>query len=109
MAFLAIHRFARISPTKVHHVAEVVRGLSVDEGMTTLRFLHHRGARLLEAVIQSAKANAEDAGVRVAGGLKISKVVIGSGPTLKRIQPHARGVGFMIKKRTSHIRVELSE
>ena len=53
-------------------------------------------------------ANAEEANVRNADALIVSKAGVDSGPTLKRIQPHARGMGFMIKKRMSHITVSVS-
>lgn len=76
--------------------------------MAALRFLPHRGARLLEKALRSAVANAEDLGVRNVESLVIHSAVVNSGPTLKRIQPHARGMGFMIKKRTSHITVSVA-
>ena len=106
MKYNAKCMFARISPTKLHAVAVNLRNCSVSEGLMQLRFLHNRGARFLESLVLSAKANAEDLGVRDGASLRISSLTIGSGPTLKRIQPHVRGVGFMIKKRTSPIYIE---
>ncbi len=107
--YRSVMKFVRISPTKVRRIADLVRGKTITEGLEQLRFLPHRGARLLEKAIRSAQANAEDLGVRNPGALVVKVASVDSGPTLKRIQPHARGMGFMIKKRMSHISVVVSE
>jgi large subunit ribosomal protein L22 len=105
MAYRAIHRFARISPFKVRHLATLIRGKTVSDGLDALRFLPHRGARMLEKVLESARANAEDRGARNVESLIIVEAKVDGGPMFKRIQPHARGMGFLIKKRFSHITV----
>jgi large subunit ribosomal protein L22 len=110
----AVHRHARISAQKVRRLADLVRGKFVDEAIDILRYQPHRGARLLEKVILSAAANAQDpdqnegvsANVR---DLYVAQALIEGGPMFKRIQPRSRGQAFMIKKRTSHIRVSVSE
>ena len=107
MAYLSKLRYARIAPTKVHHVLDLVRGKTVDDGLDAIRFIPHRSARMIEKLLKSAKANAEDRGVRNVGSLMVATATADSGPTLKRIQPHARGMGFMIKKRFSHITIGL--
>ena len=63
---------------------------------------------MLEKALRSAIANAEEANVRNADALVVRTASVDTGPTLKRIQPHARGMGFMIKKRMSHITVSVS-
>lgn len=105
MRFSAVMKHVRISPTKVRRLADLVRGKTITSALECLRFLPHRGARLLEKLIYSVKANAEDLGVRGAVDFIIGSATVDSGPTLKRMQPHARGMGFEIKKRTSHITV----
>ena len=60
MAYEATHRYAKISPRKVRPLADLIRGKFADEALEILRFQPHRGARLLEKVLQSALANAED-------------------------------------------------
>lgn len=105
MSFKAIHRFARIAPTKVRHLATLIRGKTVAEGLDSLKYLPHRGARMLEKVLESARANAEDRGARNVESLIIVEAKVDGGPMFKRIQPHARGMGFLIKKRFSHITV----
>lgn len=105
MGYRAIHRFARIAPTKLRHLATLIRGKTVSDGLNALRYLPHRGARMLEKVLESARANAEDRGARNVESLIIIEAKVDGGPMFKRIQPHARGMGFLIKKRFSHITV----
>ncbi|GIX04444.1 MAG: 50S ribosomal protein L22 [Planctomycetaceae bacterium] len=108
MAYRAVYRFARIAPTKVRHIVNLIRGRQVDESFAILRTLPHRGARMVEKVLRSARANAEDKGERHPEALIVSKATVDGGPMFKRIQPHARGVGFLIRKRFSHITIEVS-
>lgn len=105
MNISAVMRYVRVSPTKVRRLADLVRGKTIAGGLECLKYLPHRGARLLEKLILSAKANADDLGARGSEDFVISVASVDSGPTLKRMQPHARGMGFEIKKRTSHITV----
>lgn len=105
MAYRAVHKFARIAPTKVRHVIDLIRGQSVAEAQSTLKYLPHRGARMVEKVLASARANAEDRGARNVDSLIVTEAKVDGGPMFKRIQPHARGIGFLIKKRFSHITV----
>jgi large subunit ribosomal protein L22 len=106
MAFRAVHRFARISARKVRPLADLIRGKYADEALDLLRYQPQRGARLLEKVLKSALGNAEDQRATVEG-LIVSDVRIDGGPMFKRVRPRARGMAFTIKKRTSHIQVEL--
>jgi large subunit ribosomal protein L22 len=110
----AKHRYARISPRKVRPLADLVRGKFVDEALNILRYQPHRGARMLEKVIRSAAANAQDPDQNKGESAEITKLFvkdarIDGGPMFKRMQPRARGMAFMIKKRMSHISVELDQ
>lgn len=107
MRVLSVLKYVRMSPTKIRRVADVVRGRTVSDSFSVLGCLPHRGARLLEDVIRAARANADELGVRSSGEMRVVVASVDSGPTLKRMQPHARGIGFEIKKRMSHITVEL--
>jgi large subunit ribosomal protein L22 len=107
MAYTATHRFARISPRKVRLMADIVRGKFADEALELLRFQPQRGARLLEKVIQSAMANAEDRRAPNLGDLMLTDVRVDPGPMYKRMMPRARGMASVIKRRMSHIRVTL--
>jgi large subunit ribosomal protein L22 len=109
MAYMATHRFARISARKVRPLANLIRGKFADEALEILKYLPHRGARLLEKVLKSALGNAEDQRAGNISRLVVVDARIDGGPMLKRIQPRARGMAFMIKKRMAHIRVELDE
>ncbi len=107
MGYVARHRFARISARKVRPLADLIRGKSADEALNILKYQPQRGARLLEKVLRSALSNAED---RRASNLRHLRVVdcrVDGGPMFKRIRPRARGMAYFIKKRFSHIRVEL--
>lgn len=105
MAYRATHRFARISARKVRPIADLIRGKRVDEALNILRFQPHRGARLLEKVLKSALANAEDQRGRDLKSLKITDCRVDGAPMFKRIQPRSRGQAFMILKRSSHITI----
>jgi large subunit ribosomal protein L22 len=107
MPYEAIHRFARISARKVRPMADLIRGKLADEALDTLRYQPHRGARMLEKVLKSAMANAEDQRAQNLHHLKVVEVRVDQGPTMKRMRPHARGMASVILKRMSHIRVSL--
>lgn len=107
MGYRAIYRFARISARKVRPLADMIRGKHADEALDILRFQPHRGARLLEKVIRSAMGNAEDRRARNIQNLTVVDARVDGGPMFKRVRPRARGMAHVIKKRTSHIQVEL--
>ena len=107
MPYKASHRFARISPRKVRLMADIVRGKFADEALELLRFQPQRGARMLEKVIQSALANAEDRRAPNLNTLMLVDVRVDPGPMFKRMMPRARGMASMIQRRMSHIRVTL--
>jgi large subunit ribosomal protein L22 len=107
MAYTATHRFARISPRKVRLMADIVRGKFADEALELLRYQPHRGARMLEKVIKSALANAEDQRAQNLSTLMLTDVRVDGGPMIKRMMPRARGMASVIKRRMSHIRVSL--
>ena len=103
----ASHRFARISATKVRPFAALIRGKSASEGLSALRYMPNRGARILEKVLRSAMANAEDKGARNVDKLTIIDARADSGPMFKRVQPRARGMAFLIRRRFAHVHVAI--
>ena len=107
MAYQASHRYARISPTKVRLIANMIRGKFADEALDLLRFQPNRGARLLEKVLRSALANAEDRRAPNLKSLMVVEVRVDPGPMFKRMRPRSRGMANIIKKRMSHIHVAL--
>lgn len=103
----ACHRYARISATKVRPFADLIRGKSVSDGLDALRYAPNRGARVIEKVLKSAVANAEDNGARNVESLKITEARVDPGPMFKRVQPRARGMAFLIRRRSSHVHVSI--
>ena len=104
----AILRSYRQSPRKVRLVADAIRGRGVSEALTLLEYAPKRAAKMVKKVLASALANAKTAG-RAWTALVVKRVGIDKGKTLYRHMPRARGRGASIRKRTSHIRIELAE
>lgn len=107
MAYEATYRFARISAQKVRPLADLVRGKFADEALDLLKYQPHRGARMIEKVLRSALANAEDRRAPNLQHLIVVDCRVDGGPMFKRMRPHARGMASIIKKRFSHIHVAL--
>jgi large subunit ribosomal protein L22 len=107
MAYEAVHRFAQIGARKVRPLADLIRGKLADDALDALRFMPHRGARMLEKVLRSALANAEDRRAQNLHRLRVVDVRVDEGPHFKRMRPHSRGMASILKKRMSHIRVAL--
>jgi large subunit ribosomal protein L22 len=114
MAFEASHRFARISARKVRPLADLIRGRLADEALEILRYQPQRGARLLEKVLRSALGNAQDPDQNPGRAVPTDRLVVtdarvDGGPMFKRIRPRARGMAFMVLRRTSHIHVAVED
>ena len=105
----ATHRFARISVRKLRPILDLIRGKYADDAMDILKYMPHRGARMIEQVLKSAMANAEDRGTRNVGDLVISDCRGEGGPMFKRLMPRARGMAYMIRRRSAHIRITLTD
>ncbi|ATG75467.1 50S ribosomal protein L22 [Zobellella denitrificans] len=109
MEAIAKHRFARTSAQKARLVADQVRGLSVDKALNVLAFSPKKAAVLVKKVLESAIANAEHNEGADIDELKVAKIFVDEGPTMKRIRPRAKGRADRIMKRTSHITVVVSD
>ena len=109
MDYKASHRYADMSQRKLRQFAALIRSRHADEALELLRFLPNKGARLFEAVVQSAIGNAEDRGARNIDDLVITESRVDGGPILKRHMPRARGTAYPIKRRYSHIRITLTD
>src|SRR5712675_2470520 len=109
MEVKSIYRYARISPFKVREVAREIQGLPVSAALDLLAFTPKKAAFLIDKTLKSAVANAENnANLRV-DGLVVKEAVVGEGPTMKRMMARARGSGSRILKRSSHIRIVLTD
>jgi large subunit ribosomal protein L22 len=107
--YKATHRFARISVRKVRPLLDLIRGKYADDALDILKYMPHRGARMVEQVLKSAMANAEDKGVRNAGDLVVIDARGEGGPMFKRLMPRARGMAYLIRRRSSHIVLGLTD
>src|SRR5918997_5004686 len=103
----ATARYVRIAPRKVRLVADEVRGKSYPEAASILRFTNKRAARIVGDVINSAAANAGHNADADPDELVVREIRVDDGPTIKRYRARAMGRATMIRKRTSHITVEL--
>ena len=102
-------KYARISSRKVKIVADLVRGKNVDEALAIIKFTQKSSSDILEKLLKSAIANAENNHDMKHEKLYISEIYANQGPTLKRIRPAAKGSAVRIRKRTSHITIVLKE
>ncbi|CUA84513.1 MULTISPECIES: 50S ribosomal protein L22 [Pseudidiomarina] len=109
MEAIAIHKFAKLSAQKGRLVADQIRGLPVAKALDILNYSPKDAAVLLKKVLESAIANAEHNEGADIDELKVAKVMVDEGPTMKRIKPRAKGRADRIFKRTSHITVVVSD
>ena len=98
-----------IGPQKMQGVAALIRGRHVQEALDILKFTNKKGARILSKVIRSAVSNADQKGKVDVDNLKVSKVDVVQGMQHYRVRPRARGSASWIRKKTSHVTVELEE
>lgn len=105
--YRAEHRYAQMSARKIRPYADLIRGKFADEALEILACYPSRGARLIENVVKSALANAEDRRASNLADLEIVKILIDGGPMSRRFRPKARGSSSVYLKRTSHITVEI--
>jgi large subunit ribosomal protein L22 len=109
MEVRSIHRYARISAFKAREVTREIQGLPVSAALDVLAFTPKKAAILVNQTLKSAIANAENNANLKVDGLVVKEAVVGEGPTFKRMQTRARGSGARILKRTSHIRIVLTD
>jgi large subunit ribosomal protein L22 len=105
----AVVRFARMSPQKARLVADTVRGKKVVDAINALKFMNKATARIIEKVVASAKANAENMNVGNSDEMTIEKIFVDQGPVMKRRLARSRGRVDMIRKPFSHVTVVLKE
>jgi large subunit ribosomal protein L22 len=109
MQVKSIHRFAKISAFKAREVTRAIQGMPATDALDLLKFTPKKAAGLVSKTLRSAIANAENNNQLNVNDLVVKEAVVGEGPTLKRFQPKARGSAGPIRKRTSHIRVILTD
>ncbi|MDL2220789.1 50S ribosomal protein L22 [Eubacteriales bacterium OttesenSCG-928-N14] len=105
----AVAKYIRISPQKVRYVIDQVRGKSVDEAQAILMYSPKGASEVVEKLINSAAANAENNQDIPRDSLYIAEIFCNAGPTMKRYIPRAKGRATQILKRSSHITVILDQ
>ena len=108
MAWTATHRYARISERKVRLVADMVRGLDCDQAVQALDFTHKRAASMVNRVLKSAMASANEQEATMSK-LYVASAQVDQGPIIKRFRAKDRGRAHAIQKRTSHIVISVDE
>jgi ribosomal protein L22 len=108
VAVRAQAKYVRCAPRKARLVIDHIRGKSVDDARAILGATPRIAARDVLKLLDSAVANAENNHELVADELKVAKVFVDEGPTLKRFQPRAQGRATRIRKRTSHMTILLT-
>ncbi len=101
----AVLKFVRIAPRKARNVVDLIRGKRAGEALSALKFTARGAARVIEKVLRSAIANAENREIGDVDDLVVTRAFVDQGPTLKRIQPAPQGRAQAIHKRMSHITV----
>ncbi|NLM37523.1 MAG: 50S ribosomal protein L22 [Firmicutes bacterium] len=105
----AVARYVRIAPRKVRQVANEIKGKAVDEALQILKFTPRAAAEVLEKVLNSAVANAENNHDLNRNNLVVAKALVDQGPAMKRFRARAQGRAAAIRKRTSHITIIVQE
>jgi large subunit ribosomal protein L22 len=100
-------RYVRMTPMKTRRVVELIKGRKADEALSVLRFAQQAASEPVAKVLASAMANAENNLSLDPDTLWVANAYVDEGPTLKRFRPRAQGRTYRIRKRTSHITVEV--
>lgn len=109
MEVYATTKYARISPRKVDRMARAIRNLPVPQALRLVEFNKQKAAAFLGKTLRSAIANAENNHDLSAEELRVKEAVVEKGPTARRHWARARGMVSRIAKRTSHIRITLTD
>ena len=105
----AVAKYVRMSPSKLKPIADLVRGKDLNEALNILKFTPGKGSKIVEKVVMSAAANAENNFDLNPEDLYVAEVYANQGPTMKRWRAGAQGRASMILKRSSHVGVTLKE
>lgn len=105
----AIARYVRLTPRKARLVADLIRGKSALEALEILTFTNKKAAVIIKKTLDSAIKNASNNHEMDEEKLYVSKITVDEGPVLKRLKPRAMGRADIIRKKTSHVTVVVSE
>ncbi|MEW6107990.1 MAG: 50S ribosomal protein L22 [Nitrospirota bacterium] len=106
----AVLKYARITPRKAQRVIDLIRGKKAGDALLSLRFMPYRGSAHIEKILKSAMSNAEQKNANIdSESLVISRAFVDQGPVMKRVEQRAMGRANVIRKRTCHITLILTE
>ena len=105
----AVAKYVRMSPSKLKPIVDLVRGKDLEEALNILKFTPGKGSEIVEKVVESAAANAENNFDLNRDDLYVAEIYANQGPTMKRWRAGAQGRASMILKRSSHVGVTLRE
>ncbi|MBN1676490.1 MAG: 50S ribosomal protein L22 [Kiritimatiellae bacterium] len=105
----ATTKYARVAPRKAVALARCLRNLPVGEALRLVEFQKQKAALLIGKTLKSAVANAENNANLSAETLRVKEAVIEAGPTMRRYWARARGMVSPIQRKTSHIRITLTD
>src|SRR5213083_997359 len=109
MEVQATYKYAKISPFKAREVTREIQGLPVSAALDVVAYSPKKAAAVVNKTLKSAVANAENNANLKVDGLVVKEAIVGEGPTMKRLMTRARGSGSQILKRSSHIRIILTD
>ena len=109
MKVQAITRYMKISPRKVMEITREIQGLPAVRALETVQLIPRKAARLVFKTLKSAIANAENNAQLSRESLKVHEAVVGASATMKRMSARARGSSSLLRKRTSHVKIILSD
>lgn len=109
MQVTAITKYVRIAPSKAMDLAKSIQGLPVAEALKVTQFSARKAAKLIGKTLKSAVANAEHNANLAAEDLKVKEAVVMPGPVFRRFWARSRGSASPVLKRTSHIRITLTD
>jgi len=109
MQVSSTYRYAKISPFKAREVTRAIQGLPVSAALDLVAFSPKKAAALIGKTLKSAVANAENNANLKVDGLVVKEAIVGEGPSMRRMMTRARGSGATIRRRSSHIRIVLTD
>ena len=107
----AISKYIRVSPFRARQVTRLIQGKTVPEAVAMVQVIPQKAARLVSKTLRSAIANAENSEKTSVSAeeLVVKEAVVGEGPTMRRFRPKARGMAGRMRKRTSHIKIVVTD
>lgn len=109
MEIKARAKYLRTGVQRARMVADLIRGCSVNEALNRLSYSERKAGVLIEKLLKSAVANAEQKKMIDVDNLYVKTIVVNQGPHLKRFRPAARGSAAPRRKKQSHIELVLDE